>query len=107
MDLLSISRVIWRHKLLVFPVFVLTFAAAFYFLAFSKPLYETTATTCLPRHRQLRQRRKLPLTRPWGRSIRTQCVHTVLRPIHYRGRRCPHGEQRYSKCSLEAGGGPA
>ena len=43
MDLLSISRVIWRHKLLVFPVVVLTFAAAFYFLAFSKPLYETTS----------------------------------------------------------------
>jgi hypothetical protein len=42
MDLLSISRVIWRHKLLVLPVIALTFVAAFYFLAFSKPLYEMT-----------------------------------------------------------------
>ncbi len=42
MDLLSISRVVWRHKLLVLPVIVLTFVAAFYFLAFSKPLYELT-----------------------------------------------------------------
>ena len=42
MDLLSISRVIWRHKLLVLPVVALTFAACFYFVAFSKPLYEMT-----------------------------------------------------------------
>jgi len=42
MDLLSISRVIWRHKLLVLPVVALTFAACCYFVAFSKPLYEMT-----------------------------------------------------------------
>ena len=42
MDLLSISRTIWRHKLLVLPVVALTLVTAFYFLALSKPLYEMT-----------------------------------------------------------------
>ncbi len=42
MDLLSISRVIWKHKLLVLPVVILTLVTAFYFLAFAKPLYEMT-----------------------------------------------------------------
>jgi len=42
MDLLSISRVIWKHKLLVIPVALVTLAAASYLLAFSKPLYQMT-----------------------------------------------------------------
>jgi Chain length determinant protein len=42
MDLLSISRTMWRHKLLVLPVVAVTLIAAFYFLALSKPLYEVT-----------------------------------------------------------------
>jgi hypothetical protein len=42
MDLLSISRVLWRHKLLVIPVVAVTLVAAFYFLAISSPLYQVT-----------------------------------------------------------------
>jgi capsular polysaccharide biosynthesis protein len=42
MDLLSIGRILWRHKLLVIPVIVLTLCGAAYVALFSKPLYETT-----------------------------------------------------------------
>lgn len=43
MDLLSIARILRKHKVLVIPVVVLTFLGVVYFAAFSKPLYETTA----------------------------------------------------------------
>jgi len=43
MDLLSIARIMLKHKLLVIPVVALTLIGVVYIAAFSKPLYETTA----------------------------------------------------------------
>jgi hypothetical protein len=43
MDLLSIAKIILKHKLLVVPVMALTLIGVVYIAAFSKPLYETTA----------------------------------------------------------------
>jgi len=42
MDLLSIARILLKHKLLVVPVMVLTLLGVVYVGAFSKPLYEMT-----------------------------------------------------------------
>lgn len=42
MDLLSIARILLKHKLLVVPVIVLTLLGVVYVAAFSKPLYEMT-----------------------------------------------------------------
>lgn len=43
MDLLSICRTMWKHKLVVLPVLLITFVSAAYFLVVAKPLYQTTA----------------------------------------------------------------
>jgi capsular polysaccharide biosynthesis protein len=43
MDLLSIVGTVWRHKLAVIPVIVLTALGAFYVLAIKPPLYQTSS----------------------------------------------------------------
>lgn len=47
MDLLSIIRAVWRHKLATIPVILLTAAGMFYVLAVKPPVYEATASFLL------------------------------------------------------------
>jgi hypothetical protein len=47
MDLLSIARTLWRHKLLTLPVILVTMVGAAYVLVLSKPTYQTTADYAL------------------------------------------------------------
>ncbi len=49
MDLLSIAKTLWRHKLIALPVILLTMAAAFYVVAAKPKVYEATTTYVLLR----------------------------------------------------------
>jgi Chain length determinant protein len=47
MDLISIFRAIWRHKLVTIPVVLLTCLGAFYVVAIKAPVYQASASFAL------------------------------------------------------------
>src|SRR3954471_6547357 len=47
MDLIAISRLIWRFKFFTLPVILLTIAAGGYVMSGKKPVYEATASLIL------------------------------------------------------------
>lgn len=47
MDLLQISRKIWRHRIVTLPVVVLTLLGAFYVVAFKAPVYSASSSFVL------------------------------------------------------------
>ena len=47
MDLISIFRAVWRHKLVTIPVILLTCLAAFYVIAIKAPIYQASASFAL------------------------------------------------------------
>jgi capsular polysaccharide biosynthesis protein len=47
MDLISIFRAVWRHKLVTIPVILLTCLGAFYVVAIKAPVYEASASFAL------------------------------------------------------------
>jgi capsular polysaccharide biosynthesis protein len=47
MDLISICKAIWRHKLAMLPVVLVTMAGAYYVLAIKPPVYQSTAEVLL------------------------------------------------------------
>jgi Chain length determinant protein len=47
MDLISISRAVWRHKLATIPVILFTCLAAFYVVAIKAPVYQASASFAL------------------------------------------------------------
>jgi hypothetical protein len=47
MDLLSVTLKIWRHRLVTFPIIVLTLAAATYVVAIKKPEYQAKTSFAL------------------------------------------------------------
>jgi capsular polysaccharide biosynthesis protein len=47
MDLLSISRAIWRHKLAMLPIVLITLAGLYYVMEIKPPVYQSTAEVLL------------------------------------------------------------
>lgn len=47
MDLISIFRTVWRHKLVTIPVILLTCLGAFYIVAIKAPVYQASASFAL------------------------------------------------------------
>jgi capsular polysaccharide biosynthesis protein len=47
MDLISICKAIWRHKLAMLPVLLVTLAGMYYVLAIKPPVYQSTAEVLL------------------------------------------------------------
>jgi capsular polysaccharide biosynthesis protein len=47
MDLISIGKAIWRHKLVMLPVLLVTLAGVYYVLAIKPPVYQSTAEVLL------------------------------------------------------------
>jgi len=74
MDLISIVRAIWRHRLVSIPVLIITALGAFYVLAVKPPVYEATSELLLlsppapPTPAQIAQDpklRKIPYNNPY------------------------------------------